>query len=65
MYFGNMKQLFQKIPVELPKPPSPKRKHQSLLHDIGCDCYMNKLNEKIPFLRKSKLRKKNKKRRMK
>ena len=35
MDFETMKTLFQKIPVELPKPPSHKEKYQSLLHTIG------------------------------
>ena len=34
MYFENMKNIFQKIPVKLPKPPSHKEKRQSLLHAI-------------------------------
>ena len=53
-----MKNMFQKIPVELLKPPSPKEKHQSLLHAIGDGWYMKKLSKKIPPLKKSKLRKK-------
>ena len=40
MFFENMKNMFQKIPVELPKLLSHKGKSQSLLHDIGGDWYM-------------------------
>ena len=58
MYCFAIKTLFRKIPVELPKPPSPKEKHQLLLHDIGDDWYMNKLNEKLPPLHNWKLIKK-------
>ena len=36
-----MKCMFQKIPVEIPKPLSHRGKLQSLLHDIGGDWYMN------------------------
>ena len=35
MYVFKINKLFQKIPVELPKQPSPKEKRQSLLHAIG------------------------------
>ena len=58
IYFETMKKLFHKIPVELPKPPSTKEKHQSLLHAIGGGWYMNKLNDKIPLPKKRKLIKK-------
>ena len=54
MYCFAIKTLFRKIPVELHKPPSPKEKHQLLLHDIGGGCYMNKLSEKLPPLNKRK-----------
>ena len=47
-----MKNMFQKIPVELPEPPIPKEKHQSLLHAVGGGWYMNKLSEKLPPLKK-------------
>ena len=50
--------MFQKTPVELPKPPSTKRKHQSLLHYIGAGWYMNKLSENLPPLKKSEIIKK-------
>ena len=40
MYFVAMKNMFQEILVELPKPPTPKEKHQSLLHAIGGGWYM-------------------------
>ena len=65
MYFFAIKNMFQKIPVELPQPDSPKKRHQSLLHDIEGSCYMNKLSEKIPPLKKSKLSKKVQKRSIK
>ena len=65
MYFGTTKQLFQKIPVEIPKPPSPKEKHQSLLHAIGGGWYMKKINDKIPLIKKRKLSKNHRKRRTK
>ena len=35
MYFETTKNMFKKIPVELPKPLSHKEKRQSLLHYIG------------------------------
>ena len=50
--------MFQKIPVELTKPPSPNLKNPSLLHAIGGGWYMNKLSEKIPTLNKIKQSKK-------
>ena len=50
--------MFQKIPVKLPKPPSPKEKHLLLLHAIGGGWNLNKLSEKLPPETKSKLRKK-------
>ena len=50
--------MFQKIPVELPKPLSHKEKLQSLLHAVGGGWQMSKLNEKLPPLKKQKLRKK-------
>ena len=56
-----MKQLFQKIPVELPKPPSPKEKHQSLLHAIRGGWYILKISEKVPPQKKRKLIKKSQK----
>ena len=58
MYIFDMKQLFMKIPVELPKPSSPKEKHQSLLHAIGGSWYMNKLIQKLQQLKKMRLGKK-------
>ena len=65
MYNFAMKKMFMKIPVELPKPPIPKEKHQSLLHAIGCGWYVKKLAQKLPPLNKRRLRKKHKKVRMK
>ena len=58
MYFFAMKNMFNKTPVELPKPHSPREKYQSLLYDIGVGWYMRKLSEKLPPLKKSKLSKK-------
>ena len=49
--------MFQKIPVELPKPYSPKKKHQSVLHAIGGGWCITKLRQKLPHLNKSKLNK--------
>ena len=63
IYFENMKNM--KTPVELSKPPSPKEKHQSLLHSIGVGWDMKKLIEKLPTQNKRKLGKNNKKRKMK
>ena len=55
MYGFIMKKLMQKIPVELPKQPSPKEKRKSLLHAIGGGWYVNTLCQKLPPLKKSKL----------
>ena len=49
---------FQKTPVEIPKPLSYREKYQSVLHTIGGGWYINKLNENLPPLNKSKLSKK-------
>ena len=49
--------MFLKILVELPKPYIPKGKQKSLLHAIGCDWYMTKLNQKLPPLNEIILRK--------
>ena len=66
MYLFCYEKLFQKILVELPKPPIPKKKHQSLLHAIGGGWYMNKFGENLPPLNKRKINKiNNNKRRMK
>ena len=50
--------MVHKIPFDIPKPPWTKEEHQPLLHSIGGSCYMNKLNEDLPLLKKSKQRKK-------
>ena len=42
MYIETMKYLYDKIPVQLPKPQSLKEKRQSLSHDIGGEWYMEK-----------------------
>ena len=61
MYAFNMNIIFQKIPVELPKQPSPKERLISLLHDIGGGWYVKKLGQKLPPLKKSILNKKSQK----
>ena len=58
MYTHYMKELFQKIPVELPDQPSPKEKHKSLLHAVGGGWYVEKSVQKLPPLKKRKLSKK-------
>ena len=50
-------ELFQKINVELTNQPSTKGKRKSLLHAIVGGWYENKLGQKIPPLKKSKLSK--------
>ena len=45
-----MKKLFRKIPIELPKPPSRKENHQSLLHANKGVWYTNKFKEKLPAM---------------
>ena len=65
MYSHYMKELFQKIRVELPNQPSPKEKLRSLLHAIVGGWYVEKLGQKLPPQKKGKSSKKNKKRRMK
>ena len=65
MYFQTMDSMFHKIPVKIPKPFILKKKRKHLLHAIGGECYMNKLNENLPPLKKRKLIKNHKKRRMK
>ena len=54
----NMKTLFQKTPVELPKQPIPKEKRKCLLHTIGGGCYVKKLDQNLPPLKKRRLSKK-------
>ena len=53
-----MKQLFQKNPVELPNKPNPKEKRKSLLHAIEGGWYVDKLGQKLPPLKKRKIKKK-------
>ena len=43
MYIFAMKNMFHKIPVELPKPSNPNRKHKSLLYAIGGGWYTKKI----------------------
>ena len=52
MYVFNMKKMFHKTPVELPKQPSPREKRELLLHAIGGGWYVNKLGQKLPPLNK-------------
>ena len=59
--FFNMKRLFLKILVELPKQPSPKKIRKSLLHVIGGGWYVKKLGQKLPPLKKRRLSKKSQK----
>ena len=50
-----MKNMNQKIPVEIPKPLIHIGKLQSLLRAIGVNLYMKKLNGKLlPLLKKTK-----------
>ena len=58
MYSHYMKELFQKIRVELPNQPSPKEKLKSLLHAIVGGWYVEKLGQKLPPQKKGKLSKK-------
>ena len=58
MYFQTMECMFRKITVELPKPLTLKEIRKTLLHAIGGKCYKNKLNVKLPPLKKIKLSKK-------
>ena len=61
MHVYNMKNLFQKIQVELPKQPSPKENRESLLHSIGGGWYVKKIGQKLPTLKKRRLSKKQQK----
>ena len=49
--------MFQKTPVDLPEPTSPREKHQSLLHAIGGGRCMKKPIDNISPLKKRKLSK--------
>ena len=62
MYTHSMKELFQKILVELPNETSPKQKYKYLLHAIGGVLYTDILLQKLPPQEKRKLSLKNKKR---
>ena len=50
--------MFHKISVELLNSSIPKGKLESLLHAIGGGWYVDKLRQKLPPLKKRKLRKK-------
>ena len=50
-----MTALFYKIPVKLPNQPSQKEKRKSLLHAIGGGWYVDKLEQKLPSLKKRNL----------
>ena len=58
MHTHFMKELFQKIPVELPNQPGPEEKRRFLLHAIGGGWCVDKLGQKLPPLKKRKLSKK-------
>ena len=58
MYVFNMDKKFHKIPVELTKEPSPRKKRKSLLHAIGVGWYVKILGQKLPQLTKRRLIKK-------
>ena len=58
IYAFNMKNTFQKIPVELPKQPSPGGKKKYLLHAIGGGLYVNNLGQKLTPLKKREKEKK-------
>ena len=62
MYVLNMRILFQKIPVELPKQPSPQERRKSVLHTIGGVWYVNTLGQKLPPIKKRRSRKRPQKR---
>ena len=53
-----MEYFFQKINVEIPNQPIPKGKRKSLLRAIKGSRYVDKLGQKLPPLKKSKLSKK-------
>ena len=53
-----MKELFQKIPVELPNQHIPKEIPRYLLHAIGGGWYLDKSGHKLLPLKKRKLSKK-------
>ena len=63
MYVFKSEQIVQKILFELSKQPIPNRKRGSLLQDIRGGWYVNILGQKLPPLKKSRLRKINQKRR--
>ena len=52
-----MKKLFLKTPVELPIPPSPKVKYQSLLHNIGGGWYVNNLVQNLSPIKRILIKK--------
>ena len=55
MYFQKMGCIIHKIPVELPKPLSLNKRRKGLLHAIGGEWWMNKMNENLPPPKKIKL----------
>ena len=61
LHVHNIEKLFHKTPVELPYQPSPNEKRKSLLYDIGGACYVEKLGQKLPELKRNKSGKKNQK----
>ena len=54
MYIETIKVLFHNIPDQLCKPKSLEEKRQSLLHDIGGEWNMKKINSKLPPLKRQK-----------
>ena len=54
MYFGTTECMFQKTSVKLPKALSRREKIQSLSRATGDAWHINKLNEKLPPLKKQK-----------
>ena len=60
-----MRELFNKIIVQLLKPLSHRIKRQLLLNNIGVNWYTKEINEKLPPLQKQKPKKKNNRSRIK
>ena len=50
--------MFKKIPLTIKKALTPKQKFQKLMTDIGGGCYMEKIAQGLPPLRRTKLSKK-------
>ena len=52
-----MEKLFRKTSVKLPNKSSTKEKRRYLFHAIGGSWYVEKLGQKLPPVKKSKVRK--------